>query len=98
MAFGYAGFLLVPLLQTLALCIVAQVARRAGGLAGGLALLAFTVSAAHIEVEPATLALDYRQALSSLVLLGALALALRVLAHTVRVATLPAHAHGAVEA
>jgi hypothetical protein len=98
MALGYVGFVVVPLLQTLALCLVAQGARRVGGLAGGLALLAFTVSAAHIEVEPATLALDYRQALSSFVLLGAMAFALRVLVHTVRVATLPPRPSATAEA
>lgn len=90
MAFGYIGSVIVPLLHTLALCLVARFASRwVGGLLGGLALLAFTLSAAHIEVEPATLVLDYRQAISTLVLLAGLTAVLRLGVHTLRVAAMP---------
>ena len=90
MAFGYAGFVLMPVLQVLALCAIARfITRRIAGLAMGLALVAFTVSAAHVEVEPATLVLDYRQAVAGVVMLGMLALVLRVFSHALRVATLP---------
>jgi hypothetical protein len=90
MAFGYAGFLIMPTLHILALCWLARLfGRQAGRLWYGLALLSLTVSAAHVEVEPATLILDYRQALASFLTLWVLAFVLRVLAHTVRVATLP---------
>jgi hypothetical protein len=90
MAFGYAGFLIMPILHILALCWLARAfGRQSGRLWYGLALLSLTVSASHVEVEPATLILDYRQALASFLMLWVLAFVLRVLAHTVRVASLP---------
>jgi hypothetical protein len=90
MAWGYPGWVLMPVLQVVALCAAAVfIVRRIGGLVLGLALISFTVSAAHVEVEPATLVLDYRQAVASVVMLVLLAYVLRVLRHTLRVATLP---------
>lgn len=90
MAFGVAGWVVVPLALTWLYAALSRwTVRRLRGLALGASLLGLALTATHIETEFATILLNLRQALTIAMLLYGFSLVLRVLHQVVRVATLP---------